>query len=132
MKKQNKKESKFTIDFFEFTFLVTSCIPPVPIARAMFWDKVIDVYYDVLTIEERERLFEIVNRQYAFERGIKNKNKDCLLFNARYDKDNQYLITTDYHDAIEDYYAFKWEGQYYTNSKQWIAEKYITNVKKIV
>ena len=37
------------IDFFEFSFLVESCIPPSPIARAYFWQNVIDKYYYVLT-----------------------------------------------------------------------------------
>ena len=84
--------NRFNIDFFEFSFLVEACIPPRPIARAMFWDDVINKHYNVLTENERERLFEWVNRCYGMEHGLENKNEDCLLFNARFDKENQYKI----------------------------------------
>ena len=63
VKKTNTETiNRFNIDFFEFSFLVEACIPPRPIARAMFWDDVINKYYHVLTDNERQRLFEWINR----------------------------------------------------------------------
>ena len=42
-------ENKFNIDFFELCFLAEACIPPRPIARAMFWDTLINEHYYNLT-----------------------------------------------------------------------------------
>jgi len=33
--------NKFEIEFDELCFLTEACIPPVPIARAMFWEDMI-------------------------------------------------------------------------------------------
>jgi len=54
-------KNRFNIDFFEFSFLVEACIPPVPIARAVFWGKVLNEYYKVLSQEERDKLHEWLN-----------------------------------------------------------------------
>ena len=62
------------IDFFEFSFLVSACAGNRPIARSMFFDRVIDKYYHVLSQDERDNLFEWINRSSSFkfdlERGI--------------------------------------------------------------
>ena len=44
--------SEFKIDFFELAFLAEACIPPVPIARAMFFADLSDKYYHQMTQEE--------------------------------------------------------------------------------
>lgn len=123
-----KQRNRFDIDFFEFSFLVEACIPPRPIARAMFWENVIDKYYNVLTLSERDRLFEWVNRNNCFEERLKENNEDCLLFNARYDKSNQFLVTTNYKKKIEIHNAFKWKGKYHLSKTKSINEKYIVSV----
>ena len=119
------------IDFFEFSFLVESCIPPSPIARAYFWQNVIDKYYYVLTKNERERLYEWINRHYSMESGVKSGNEDCLLFNARFDKDNQYLVSTLLDGENKETEAFLLNGSYYTSKNRFINEKYITKVEKL-
>ena len=122
---------RFNIGFFEFSFLVTSTIPPRPIARAMFWQKVIDKYYNVLTQTERDNLFEWVNREYSMEKGLEDGNEDCLLFNARYDKDNQYTVSTLFEGEESIINCFLWQNKYHTTTSQSIVEKYITNIEKL-
>ena len=122
---------RFNIDFFEFSFLVTACIPPRPIARTMFWQKVVDKYYNVLTQTERDNLFEWVNREYSMEKGLEDGNEDCLLFNARYDKDNQYAVSTLYLGEESVINCFLWQNKYHTTTSQSIVEDYITKIEKL-
>ena len=122
--------SRFNIDFFEFSFLVEACIPPRPIARAMFWDDVIDKHYHMLIDNERVRLFEWINRNACMKDGIEQGNEDCLIFNARFDPDNQYKVHTNYNEKLETYDAFKWNDGYYTRKNTSIDDKYIIKVEK--
>jgi len=122
--------NRFNIDFFEFSFLVEACIPPRPIARAMFWDDVIDKHYNKLTKNERARLFEWINRNPCMQDGIEEGNEDCLLFNARFDPDNQYKVHTNYNDKLEVYDAFKLNDRYYIKKDTSIENKYIKKVEK--
>jgi hypothetical protein len=130
-KNKNPVENRFNIDFFEFSFLVEACIPSSPIARAMFWDDVINKYYNVLTTNERDKLYSWINRCYGMEEGIKDGNEDCLLFNARFDKDNQYLVKTKYNNKEEVVECFKWNNRYHINKTKSILEEYIIEVNKI-
>ena len=141
MKKSNSTKSpnlakrvlvnRFNIDFFEFSFLVEACIPPRPIARAMFWDDVINKHYHTLTENERQRLFEWVNRCSGMEHGLEIKNEDCLLFNARFDKENQYQVTTKYNSITETHSVFKWQGKYHISKTQSVNEDYIVEITKV-
>jgi len=126
-----KEKNRFNIDFFEFAFLVEACIPPRPIARAMFWDDVINKHYHVLTKDERERLFDWVNKNGFMEIGIENNNEGCLLFNARFDKDNQYSAKTLYNGKEETLDCFKWRNRYYTSKSTSILEEYIIKITKL-
>ena len=122
---------RFNIDFFEFSFLVEACIPPRPIARAHFWGNVINKYYYEMPQNERDRLFEWINRDYAMEKGIENNNEDCLLFNARFDKNNQYLVHYSYGGGENTKEAFLWENKYHISKNTSINEDYITKVEKL-
>ena len=126
-----KENNRFNIDFFEFAFLVEACIPPRPIARAMFWDDVINKHYHVLTKDERERLFDWVNKNGFMESGIEKHNEDCLLFNARFDKDNQYSAKILYNGDEETLDCFKWHNRYHTSKSSSILEEYIIEINKI-
>lgn len=123
--------SRFNIDFFEFSFLVEACIPPRPIARAMFWDDVINKHYNVLTESERARLYEWVNRNHSMQDGIENNNEDCLLFNARFDPNNQYYVTSKYKGKTDTHKCFLWKGKYHILKNTHIESKYITKEDKI-
>lgn len=122
---------RFNIDFFCFSFLVATCIPPRPIARSMFWKDVINKHYHTLTKLERSNLFEWINREYAMQDGIEKGNEDCLLFNARFDSENQYTVSTLYEGIELEHECFKWGGKYHTSESQSILEDYITKVEKI-
>lgn len=123
--------NRFNIDFFEFSFLVEACIPPSPIARAMFWDDVINKHYHTLTENERDRLFEWVNRCYRMEHGLENRNEDCLLFNARFDKENQYKVRWQFQGEEKTVESFKWNDRYYISKTQSLLEEYIIEVTKV-
>lgn len=126
-----EEDCRFKIDFIEFAFLVEACIPPRTIARAMFWERVIDEYYHVLTPEERKRLYEWINLNPGYKHGIENHNEDCLLFEARYNPDNQYRITTIYNDKEETHDCFLWNRGYQLTKSTSIIDEYIKNIEKI-
>lgn len=113
---------RFQIDFFEFSFLVEACIPPRPIARAMFWDDVINKYYQVLTPDERAKLYEWIVRNPCFDLA----NEDCALFAARFNPANQYKLQVSYGDNPE-IDAFKWKDGYYIGKNVSVNPDYIIN-----
>lgn len=123
---KNKQQCRFDIDFIEFAFLVEACIPPRPIARAMFWDDVIDKYYNVLNEGERKRLFEWVQLNPSF----KIEEPDCAWFWHRYNPEMQYVVTTKFNDKEEKHDCFLFKDRYYTNKNGWVANEYIINVEK--
>lgn len=122
--------NRFNIDFFEFSFLVEACIPPRPIARAMFWDDVINKHYHVLTENERQRLFEWINRCDNFTYNLPT-NEDCQLFNARFDKENQYKVRCQYHGEEKTVECFKWKNRYHISKTQSLLEEYIIEATKV-
>ena len=120
-------ENRFEIDFFEFAFLVEACIPPRPIARSMFWDKVIDEYYDILTFDERIRLFGWIQNNPCYNL----ENDDCKLFHLRYDPDNQYNVTTNFDGKVKTNKCFKVGERYHTKKFTSIDEDCIIKIEKI-
>lgn len=116
-----EEENRFQIDFTLFAILAEACIPPVPIARAMFWDDVCDKYYHVMSKFEREKLFEWVQLNGKFDK----KNEDCLYFYNRFDSTNQYVITTDYKGKIEEHECFLHNKEYHTNKSTSIIKGYM-------
>lgn len=119
------------IDFFEFSFLVESCYGRRPIARSVFFEKVIDKYYYVLTQNERDRLFEWLNRNVGFQQELKDKEESCLLFNARFDKDNQYLVSYFFDGENNKKETFLYDNEYRISKNTYIDKKYITQIEKL-
>ena len=119
------------IDFFEFSFLAEACCGRRPIARAMFFQRVIDNYYFVLTQSERDRLFEWLNRNNSFIFDLDKGEESCLLFNARFDRNNQFLVSTFFGGENKDVEAFLLNDTYYTSKNRFINEDYITKVVKL-
>ena len=119
--------SKFKIDFFELCFLAEACIPERPIARAMFWHKLTDVYWEQMTPDERERMFDWMNRTDVYQDSLK-KHEDTKVFHARFDPDNQYFVTT-FHNG--DHHAFIYDGKYCIGRNTWIPKEFIKSKKKI-
>ena len=125
-----KEKQRFKIDFFEFSFLVEACIPERPIARAMFWQKVIDEYFYEMDTTERTRLYTWINRSYSMERALEEGNVDAIEFNLRYNPDNQYLLATSYNGKTEHYEAYKKGDRYYIKSNTSIEPQFITSLVK--
>lgn len=125
--KQQKESTDFQIDFFELSFLAEACIPPRPIARAMFWDRLIDELYHKMTDNERARLFEWMNRNDQF----KLTNEGCQLFYARFNPNNQYIVTTLYNGITEKIRCFKRDDKYWISKQRSVNETYIKDVEKI-
>ena len=125
-----KEKQRFKIDFFEFSFLVEACIPERPIARAMFWQKVIDEYFYEMDTTERSRLYTWINRSYSMECALKEGNVDALEFNLRYNPDNQYLVHAKYKDATTLHLAYKNGDRYFVKRNTWIEPNYILSVEK--
>jgi hypothetical protein len=119
------------IDFFEFSFLVEACCGRRPIARSMFFQRVIDKYYHVLTQDERDRLFEWINRSSSFQYDLEKGEESCLLFNARFDRNNQFLVSTFFGGKEDKTEAFKYNGRYYTKINTSIVDEYITKVERL-
>lgn len=132
-KRKNVDRGRFDIDFFEFSFLVEACIPERPIARAMFWHDTINKYYHVLTVDERSRLYGWINLNPNYKSCIEKKNRDCLLFDARYNPNNQYKVKV-YNKALdkeETYECFKFNDWYYIKIDVSINDEFIVDIEKI-
>jgi hypothetical protein len=123
-------ENKFTIDFFELAILAEACIPPRPIARAMFWQSLTDKYWEQLSEGERIHLFEWMQKSWVYEESLA-KEEDTQVFHARFDPDNQYIVKSNYHAPLEeDHRTFKMGDRYYIKRNTWISEEYIVSVEK--
>ena len=123
--------SNFTIDFFELSFLAEACIPPVPIARYTFWIDMIDKHYHKMTLNERLRIFEWMNRNIYFQEQYQKKQEDVVLFYDRYNPENQYLIHFDLgrgkdKGTVE---CFKNGDAYRTSKKPTINQDFITKIE---
>ena len=121
--------SNFTIDFFELAFLAEACIPPNPIARTMFWQHLTDEYWGQMSEEERDRLFEWLNRNDNYKRSLE-KEEETQIFHARFDPDNQYMVHTTMNGKDDMNRAFKYKDLYYVRSNSWITPEFITKVEK--
>jgi hypothetical protein len=122
--------SKFEIDFFELAFLAEACIPPRPIARAMFWQNLTSKYWDQMTEHERERLFDWMNKSEWYKKSLEEQ-EDTQIFHARFDPDNQYIVSTDYNEKLEEHRTFKMGERYYIGPTTSIQEEYITKINKL-
>jgi hypothetical protein len=124
---------RFNIDFFEFSFLVEACIPPTPIARASFWQNVINQYYHELTPNERSRLFEWISKNGRFQRGIETNDVDCLLFKARYDPENQYSVCIKPKGKSLTWVdCFKFGDRYHVGKNTFVDSSEIIEARKIM
>jgi len=121
--------STFEIDFFELAFLAEACIPPRPIARAMFWQSLTDKYWYQFTEGERIHLFEWLQKSWVYEESLA-KEEDTQEFHARFNPDNQYMVTTEKIGVTEVHRAFKMGDRYYIKRNTWITEESIVSVEK--
>lgn len=126
------KENRFDIDFFEFSFLVEACIPKRPIARTMFFERVIDEYFYILTDNERQRLHEWIGKNHSFKYELEKGEELCVAFDKRFDMNNNYNVTTKFEGKIQTDLCYLLNGKYYTKTDTYANEKYITKIEKYV
>lgn len=118
-------ENKFKIDFFELAFLAEACIPPNPIARACFWDRLINVFYELMSGRERAQLYKWILRCPKFNFD----NKDCAWFEARFNPENQYIVTYSSERKTGKVECFLKDGKYWTKKDTWISDEFIKSVE---
>ena len=121
--------STFTIEFFELAFLAEACIPPRPIARAMFWQSLTDRYWYEMTEGQRAHIFEWLQKSWVYEKSLEEE-EDTQVFHARFNPDNQYMVTTEKIGVTEVHRAFKMGDYYYVGRNTSILEEYIISVEK--
>ena len=129
--------SKFQIDYFELMFLAEACMPPAPIARACFWDKMIDEYYHQLSWYERRHLHEYFHRNMFFRNNL--TRNDIAHFDARYDPENQYIVKyypSEEHkqsnsDVVLMQHCYLWTIHYHTHINRWVIPERIISAEKI-
>lgn len=119
--------AEIKIDFFELAFLAEACIPPRPIARAMFWQRLINEIYHQLTDDERKRMFEWMNRNDNF----RLEEEDCQWFYARFNPENQYEVSCFYKGKPQVVKAFWKDDLYRTSMTTHIDPQYIKSATKI-
>lgn len=119
--------AKITIDFFELAFLAESCIPPRPIARASFWDKLINEIYNQLSLNERQRLFDWITKNDLFNR----ENEDCQWFYARFNPKNQFNVSCFYNGKASTIQCFRKDDKYWTSKTRNVNKEYIKSIEPI-
>lgn len=120
--------TQITIEFWELYFLAEACIPPVPIARSFFWDKLINEIYFQLSDEERKRLFDWITKNNRFDK----ENEDCQWFYARYNPDNQFSVSCFHEGKKSTIQCFRKDGKYWTSKTRSVNEQYIASVEILV
>ena len=129
--------SKFQIDYFELMFLADACMPPAPIAKACFWDKMIDEYYHQLSWYERRHLHQYFQRNMHYKNNL--IRNDIRHFDARYDPENQYIVK--YYPSEEHkksnsgilkvQQCYLWNHDYHTHINRWVRPEMIISVDKM-
>jgi hypothetical protein len=124
-------ERTFQIDFFELAFLAEACIPPRPIARAMFWQHLTDQYWYQMSEAQRAHLFNWLQKNPYYEESLA-KEEETQIFHARFDPNNQYLVYTNYQNKEEVHRAFKLNDRFYTKRNSSIFEDYINKIEPLI
>jgi hypothetical protein len=113
-----------TIDYFELTVLIEASWHTGTILRYGILEKAIVTWYNQLEDNDRARLYDFFKRNYKVENEIQE------IFMARYDPDNQYIITTLFEGKEATFNTFLHNKQYKIGKDTSIHEKYITKVIK--
>jgi hypothetical protein len=119
-------EKKFVIGFFELMFLTEACLPQSTIARHSFFMDVINIYYHIMSWEQRKHTFQWIGKKLNME------YEESQIFYARFNPDNQFNLNTSYQGKKENVEAFLLNGNYYISSSQRVNNDYIKSVEKMV
>ena len=112
----------YKIDFFELMFLAEACIPPVPIARTVFWHNLTDVYRKQMSVEDRGRLRDAMRKHSRYDL----LNADVAEFDAAFHHENQFNVTTTLGDVND---CYKHGDRYYVSRNRWVSPEFIAKVE---
>jgi hypothetical protein len=115
----------YTIDFFELMFLAEACIPPVPIARTVFWHNLTDVYRKQMSVEDRGRLRDAMRKHTRYDMA----NAEVREFDMAFDPSNQFKVTTTLGDTNDCYLGTG--DRYYVSRNRWVSPEFIAKVEKL-
>ena len=118
---------KFTIDFFELMFLAESVIPKQPIARSHCFDSFSDVHYHNMTSGQRKQFFEYVQKCPGFSL----QNDQCRHFFARFNPQNQFVVTYFCNGNSSEIVAYLFDGEYRVLKTKFVNPDYITKIFRI-
>jgi hypothetical protein len=119
--------STFEIDILEICFLAEACMNPGTIARHSFWMDLCEKHHHKMSMDERDKIFYFITRNLGFNLD----NKDNQYFYARFNKDNQYRVQTEFEGKTGWNECFLYNGKYSINERTWIPEEYIIKVEKL-
>jgi hypothetical protein len=74
-------------------------------------------------------MFEWLQKSWVYEDSLE-KEEDTQVFHARFNPDNQYMVTTNYEGKVQEHRAFKRGDRYYIKRNTWITEESIVSVEK--
>jgi hypothetical protein len=133
MKKQTKNNSKqllkdgFVIDFFDLMFLAESVIPPNTISRSICFDDFSERHYHKMNDNQRKRFFEHVQKC----NGFTLEKEQCRNFFARFNPENQYLVSTLYNGKADDIICYIFKEEYRTKKNRFVNRNYIKKVIRL-
>jgi hypothetical protein len=96
----------------------------------MFWQHLTDVYWEQMTEDQRDHLFDWLNRDDRYQKSLIAEG-ETKIFNARFDPDNQYMVHTTMNGMDNSIHTFKWNELYYVKRNTWISPEFITKVEKL-
>jgi hypothetical protein len=95
----------------------------------MFWQSLTDKYWEQMTEGERIHMFEWLQKSWVYEESLE-KEEDTQVFHARFNPDNQYMVTTMKIGVTEVHRAFKMGDYYYIGRNTLILDDYIMSIEK--
>lgn len=119
-------DQEFSINFNELCILAEVCMPPSPIARSVFWAKLTDEISLQLTEAQKAELFKLITEKDYFNKN----NRDAQLFYARFNPQNQYVVSVEIEGLYQQFRCWLFEGNYRITTTQDIIPKYIFKVEK--
>ena len=121
------KNNNFNIDFFELMFLAESVIPEGPIARSVCFDSFSEIHYHKMNDNQRLQFFNHVQNC----NGFTLENEQCRHFFARFNPENQYLVSCFHNGTAETIQCYMFDEEYRTSRDRYLIREYIKSVVRI-
>jgi hypothetical protein len=121
---------EFKISFLELMVLSQNCIPPTNVPRTLFWRKLIDEHYKLMSDEQRIKLYKWMRTNSKYLDGLKDEHW-IQVFDGRYNPETQYKVTIVHLDGkYEVIDVFLVDDRYHLDSETEIGKDWIINVNK--